>query len=275
MRMVEAALPQTSSPRGLRTRVFGIDVDILAREGALDRIAGGWSARRAATPLRAVTANLHHVLLNRSPGPFRDAHAAADLVLADGMPLVWASRLSARRLPERVAGSDLLLPVCQRAAADGASVFVLGTTLPILVRACRRLVGWCPGLRIAGVYAPPFGFAGDHPLSEEAVSMIERCRPDVLFLALGAPRQELWMHAHHARLRVKVVICVGASFDFVAEAQQRAPRLVQRVGLEWLWRLALSPRRLGGRYAAILAMLPVALVEQARAWRRSREGNTG
>ncbi len=194
-----------------------------------------------------VTPNVDHLVLYRESKVFRAACDGASLRLADGMPIVWASRLLGRPLRARVAGSDLLPELC-RMAAGGHSVFLLGGAPGVAERAGLRLTARFPGLRIAGVHAPPDEFDPEDEAGEAAVRAVNSARPALLFVALGTPKQELWVHRHWSRLDVDVALCCGAAFDFIAGVQIRAPGWMQRAGLEWLWRLAHDPGRLWHRY---------------------------
>lgn len=195
-----------------------------------------------------VTPNVDHLVLYQVSEAFRAACDGASLRLADGMPIVWAARLLGRPLRARVAGSDLFPELCQMAAASGYRAFLLGGAAGVAERAATRLVERLPGLRIAGVYAPPDHFDIDAEATEQAVCAVNSARPALLFVALGTPKQELWVHRHWSQLDATVAVCCGASFDFIAGVQIRAPVWMQRAGLEWLWRLAHDPRRLWQRY---------------------------
>jgi N-acetylglucosaminyldiphosphoundecaprenol N-acetyl-beta-D-mannosaminyltransferase len=195
-----------------------------------------------------VTPNVDHLVLYRESEAFRTACDEASLRLADGMPIVWASRLLGRPLRARVAGSDLFPALCAMAARDGHRVFLLGGAAGVAERAATRLAARFPGLRVAGAYAPSDRFEPEGEAADAAVRAVNSARPALLFVALGTPKQELWVHHHWSRLDATAVLCCGAAFDFVAGIQIRAPGWMQRAGLEWLWRLAHDPARLWRRY---------------------------
>ena len=210
------------------------------------------------------------VKLSRDPA-FREAYGRATLIVADGMPIVCASRLLGTPLKARVAGADLLPALCERAAQRSWRVFFLGGMPGVAEKAAARLMDRYPGLRVVGSYAPPFGFESDAAESERIVTMVRTARPDVLFVGVGAPKQEKWSAAHLNALGAPLVPCVGAAFDFVAETVRRAPTWMQRSGLEWLFRLLQEPRRLWKRYAVdFLAFGPIVLAERRR--RSARRG---
>jgi N-acetylglucosaminyldiphosphoundecaprenol N-acetyl-beta-D-mannosaminyltransferase len=180
----------------------------------------------------------------------RASYASASLILADGLPVVLASRLLGRALPERVAGSDLA-PAVFKHAADAARplrVFLLGAAAGVADRAAENIVARWRNVRIVGVLSPPLGFERNEQENQRILEAVAEAQPDLLILGLGAPKQELWMHAHADRLQAKVALCVGATIDFLAGEKRRAPRWMRRIGLEWFHRLASEPGRLAKRY---------------------------
>jgi N-acetylglucosaminyldiphosphoundecaprenol N-acetyl-beta-D-mannosaminyltransferase len=205
-------------------------------------------------PRQVVTANLDFARLARRDPDFRAAIAAADLVVADGMPIVWLSRLRGTPLPERVSGIDLMDGCAELAARRGYGIFLLGAGPGIAARAATALQRRYPGLRIAGTLTPPMGVFS--PETDAAlVKAVRAAAPEMLFVALGAPRQELWLRAHLAELGVPVCVGVGCAFDVLSGRRSRAPRWMRRSGLEWTFRLAQEPRRLWRRY--LLGDLPL------------------
>ncbi len=207
----------------------------------LDLIAA-WVADR--TPRYMVTANVHYAMLAEDDPRLREVNRGASLVVADGMPLVWAAR---GKLPERVAGSDLVPAVCRLAAQRGWRVYFYGAAPGVAVEAAHRLTERNPGLQVAGIESPPFRELSPDEIAELAVR-VRAANADIIVLAFAMPRGELWMAEHFRTLGVPVTIQAGATLDFVAGRQSRAPRWLQRVGLEWAYRLVRDPRRLGGRY---------------------------
>jgi len=229
-----------------RTALFGITIDNLTMAQAVEAIRelvnDSKGHHYVATP------NTDHIVRLHKDPVFRKAYAGASLVLADGMPLIWASRSLGRPLQMRVTGADLLPAVCEMAAANAKSVFLLGGRAGVAERAALNLQAAYPGLQIAGTYSPPLGFERDPVEQRRIVEQVNRVCPDVLAIGLGAPKQELWIAAHHRELQFGVALCIGAAIDFAAGAVERAPRWMQEGGLEWFWRLAQEPRRLWKRY---------------------------
>jgi N-acetylglucosaminyldiphosphoundecaprenol N-acetyl-beta-D-mannosaminyltransferase len=228
-----------------RLRLGRLEVDALRFEEALDAV----EALVARGDGGAVfTPNVDHVVLAEDDPAFREAYAAADLALADGMPLVWASRLLPVRLPERVAGADLVVPLLARAAARRWSVFVLGGAPGSAAAAAAVARGM--GVEVCGVAAPavPADPAAPDPEGDAAIVQLREAGPGLVLVGFGAPKQELWIHRRRAALAPAVAIAVGAGIDFLAGRVRRAPPWVARAGLEWAWRLAAEPRRLWRRY---------------------------
>ena len=196
---------------------------------------------------QVVTVNLDFLSIAQRDVRFRSTLNASDLAVADGMPLVWASRLRGESLPERVAGVDLVFESCRLAAEEDRGVFLLGAAPGVAEAAASKLQETFPGLQIAGTYSPPMG-----PMSRKEnariLRMIQDTRPGFLFVALGAPRQDLWIRENRVFLNVPVAMGVGCVFDVLAGDVDRAPRWMQRSGLEWAYRLCQEPSRLWRRY---------------------------
>lgn len=249
-----------------RAEVLGVEVEVVDQNEAVRNVIDLATEHGASI---VVTANLDHAVRLRRSQSFRRLYDRAEMVLADGFPLVLASRLRGPGLPGRVTGADLILPVCLEASRRNLSVFVVGSTLEVLSKACRGLKTKCPRLSIAGVYAPSFGFRAEDPESAEILEMLHAVEPDIVFVALGSPKQEIWADVRRGMSTTGVFICIGAGFDYLAGRPPRAPKLAQRLCLEWLWRLAHDPRRLAKRYAINLGYLPLLLAEHMR-WVASR-----
>jgi N-acetylglucosaminyldiphosphoundecaprenol N-acetyl-beta-D-mannosaminyltransferase len=195
-----------------------------------------------------VTPNATQIVQLRKDQFLRRIYHEADLVVADGMPVIWVSRLLGRPLRERVTGSDLLPRLCAEAAQRSYSVFFLGANPGVAAKAAARLKASYPSLRVAGSYAPPFGFETSREENQKIIKMITDTKPDILFVALGFPKQERWIYNHAKTSSVPLSLGVGAAFDFVAGTLKRAPKWMQWLGLEWLHRLIQEPHRLWRRY---------------------------
>jgi len=213
------------------------------------------------------TMNLDHVVKLRKDARFRAVYGRAGLITADGFPVVMACRLRGKRV-DRVAGSDLIAPISAEAARTGKSIYLFGSNLQVLAKASRVLRERNPGLTIAGQLAPPQNFDPTSQDASRCVATIGSSGADLCFVALGAPKQEVF--ADHGKTLLPNVsfICIGAGLDFIAGAQVRAPRWMQHYGLEWLWRAASNPQRLLYRYLLCMGALPGLLARSALIPRR-------
>ena len=223
-------------------------------------------------PHYLATANVDFVVRAQNDIELRRILFDADLVLCDGAPLVWASRLLGNPLPERVAGADLVPMLLERGKDTGLRVFFLGGTPDILERAVANVRSKYRGVVIAGAFAPPF-----KPLLEmdhaEITRRVADAKPDLLLVSFGCPKQEKWIWMHYRQLGVPVSVGVGATVDFLAGAVSRAPVWMQRCGLEWVYRLCQEPRRLFKRYFTDIWVFGLAILRQLAALRSFRRAH--
>lgn len=227
-----------------RTNVLGVGVSTTNMKMTLD-VIDGWVRRREAQYV-CVT-GVHGVMESYRKGEIRRAHNTAGLVVPDGMPLVWLSRLKGHRHVDRVYGPDLMLATCERSVRHGYRNVFYGGGPGVGELLADRLRARFPGLNIVGIYSPPFrALTADE--DAEITAAIERARPDIVWVGISTPKQESWMAQHVERLRPAVLIGVGAAFDFHAGLKSQAPQWMRRTGLEWLFRLIQEPGRLGPRY---------------------------
>jgi N-acetylglucosaminyldiphosphoundecaprenol N-acetyl-beta-D-mannosaminyltransferase len=233
-----------SPPESRTIRALGLPLAPLTAVQVLERVD---ELIRARTPAYFITANLNYAMLSSRHDDLREVNRHAAFILADGMPLVWMARWRGTPLPQRVAGSDLIFDLSELAAHRGYRVFLFGAAPGIARQAAANLEARFPSLQVVGVESPDLGALSeaDH---EALLDRIRATRPDILFVALGQPKGERWIFARYRELGVPVSVQVGASLDFVAGRVNRAPRILQRTGLEWVYRLALEPRRLTRRY---------------------------
>jgi N-acetylglucosaminyldiphosphoundecaprenol N-acetyl-beta-D-mannosaminyltransferase len=193
------------------------------------------------------TANVDFLIHAIRDKEMQEILCSCDLVIPDGMPILWGARLLGATLKQRVCGVDLVPRLAELCAREGHSIFFLGASEQNSFRAAENLKERYPGLRIVGRYSPPVA-----PLNrmnhEDILRRIDRAKPDVLLVAMGNPKQEKWLAMHRDRLNVPVCIGVGGSIDFVAGAIKRAPAWMQSSGLEWLYRMSQEPKRLAQRY---------------------------
>lgn len=237
--------------------ILGVPFDRVTMGDALAMIERMTASRR---PHYIVTANVDFLAQARTDVELRRILLDAHLVLCDGTPVVWASRLLGNPLPERVAGSDLVPALIAIAEQKGLRAFFLGGTPESMSRAIANVKKAHPGLDLQG-FSPPFNqlLEMDH---EEIKRRITEARPDLLFVSFGCPKQEKWIAMHYQSLGVPVAIGVGGTIDFLAGQLKRAPVWMQRTGTEWMFRLLQEPRRLFRRYARDLGVFVTALIAQ-------------
>jgi N-acetylglucosaminyldiphosphoundecaprenol N-acetyl-beta-D-mannosaminyltransferase len=259
-----------------RVTLLGQPIDRVTGAQALDRIFGDLAAGCGGW---VVTPNLDILRRLVLDAEFRNLCSDASLMLADGTPLVWASRLKGTPLPQRVAGSDLIGDLAARAARENRSMFFLGGNPGAAEGAARLLAQRCPGLRIAGTECPTLGFERDTVYLAGLTTRLVDARPDLVLVALGSPKQELLTTSLRPRLGAAWFLGVGVSFSFVTGEVRRAPRWLQRLGLEWTHRLVQEPRRLWRRYLVdgvpfAFRLLAVSTGERFRAPDRTPQGTT-
>lgn len=216
--------------------ILGVPVDNITGEEALARIEAFIESGR---PHQVVTVNPEFVVAAQSDANFFQVLKEADLSLPDGAGLLWAARFLGTPLSARLAGVDIVRRIASLAARRGYWLFLLGAAEGVAEATAMRLGEENPGLKIAGTYAG----SPDPKEEEEIIEMIRAARPHLLLVAYGAPQQDLWIHRHLGRLGVPVAMGVGGAFDFISGKAKRAPRWMQRWGLEWLHRLLHEPWR--------------------------------
>jgi N-acetylglucosaminyldiphosphoundecaprenol N-acetyl-beta-D-mannosaminyltransferase len=220
-------------------------VDVCSADDASSTIIA--RAKAGGRPAYVVTANAQHIVLLERDKQLRQIYDHADLVVSDGVSLLLAARLYGRILPGRITGVDIFQRLSGLAAENGLRVFLLGGRANSAELAAAALQRRFPGLQI-GTYCPPLAFEKTAQGLADAAAAVRSARPHLLFVALGAPKQEYWIYQHGLKLSVPVSIGVGGSFEMVAGVVRRAPRWTQSCGLEWLHRLCLEPRRMWRRY---------------------------
>lgn len=241
-----------------RIRLMNVPFDVVTMTQALDRIGSMVASRQ---PHYLATANVDFLVQARKDKELRRILENAHLVVCDGTPLVWLSRLLRRPLPERVAGSDMAPQLLAKAEREGLRIFFLGGEPEVLSKAVANVEARHPSLQIAGAYSPPFAPL-DRMDHEGICQRVREARPDLLLVSFGCPKQEKWIARHYEALGVPVSVGVGATIDFLAGAVKRAPRWMQVAGLEWTFRLMQEPRRLLKRYATDLVVFGLGAVRE-------------
>ena len=245
--------PWTQPPRSL---VWEVPFDQVTLSQAVDKI-GELIDRDV--PSYVITANLNYVMLHHDDESMLQVTRDASLILADGQPIVLRSRMSKDPLPERVAGSEMIYSLAQRAANEGWGIYFLGGMPGVAATCAEQLQSLYPGLKIAGIESPPFRELTDQEQSEQD-ARIRDSGAKLLLVAFGQPKGEQWIHQNHQRLGIPVSIQLGASFDFIAGTATRAPAIFQKTGMEWAYRMLTDPKRLVPRYASNALFLASALI---------------
>jgi N-acetylglucosaminyldiphosphoundecaprenol N-acetyl-beta-D-mannosaminyltransferase len=243
-----SALNSAPLPKPQRFVVDQVSVDRMTMDHAATWVVHRLMHRGALPPLLIVGPNAQLVTLAARDRRFAEALRAADLSVPDGISVVLAARLLERPIPERVTGGDLMERLCAESARHGFSVFFLGGLPEAAAMAAAKFRRRYPTLRIAGTYCPPRGFERDSMESAHIRRLIKDAAPDLLCVAFGAPKQEIWMHENCPSLPIGAAIAVGAALDTQAGLRKRAPRWTHAIGMEWLYRLTREPKRLWRRY---------------------------
>jgi len=220
----------------MKVDLLGAGIDALTMEETVERVAGFIGSGR---PHRIITLNPEFLYRAQFEKRLLDLVNRADLVTPDGVGIVWACRVAGDPVPERVTGIDLMLRLVERAAREGWRVFLLGAAPGVAEEAAERLRRVYPGLRVAGVH---HGYFKEDERAAVA-NLVREARADLLFAALGAPKQEFWIDSHLTATGAAAAVGVGGSFDVIAGRVRRAPRWVRRLHLEWLARLLREPSR--------------------------------
>lgn len=228
-----------------RMKFMNTEVDSLNMPEVLDRIDKLIQIKKNSY---VVTPNVDHIVQLEKDSELQKVYKNADLILADGKPLIWISNYYKTPIKEKVSGSDLFPLLCEMAGKKGYKMFFLGAAEGVAARAATNLKKRYSNLEVAGVYSPPFGFEENEEEVEKILQMIIKSNVDILIVGLGAPKQEKFIFKYHDRLNVPISLGLGASLDFEAGNIKRAPKWMQRSGLEWFFRITQDPRRMFKRY---------------------------
>lgn len=238
-----------------RMEFLNIKIDNLTMEEALQRVDFFVSE---GTCRYIVTPNLDHIVTLEKDPVFAEVYKNADLILADGKPLLWISRWLKHPIKEKLSGSDLFPRICQLAAEKEYKVFLLGAAEGVAATAAEKLRKKYTGLRIVGTYSPKYDFEGNQEELAHIKSLIHMAQPDILGVALGSPKGEKFIYAHLQEYGVPLSISIGATLDFEAGKIRRAPKWVSEIGMEWLFRITQDPKRMIKRYwYDVISILPI------------------
>lgn len=228
-----------------RKKLLNIEVDNLTMSEAIIKID---ELIQVANNSYIVTPNVDHIVKLETDEEFKKVYKDASLILTDGMPLVWISKLKKMPIKEKISGSDLFPKVCELAAQKDYKVFLLGAAPGVADQAASNLKKKFSGLQVVGTYSPSFGFENNPKEINKIIRIINDVKPDILAIGLGAPKQEKFIYNYKEKLNVPISLAIGASIDFEAGNIKRAPKWMQNCGLEWLYRLVKEPRRMFKRY---------------------------
>lgn len=228
-----------------RVKLLNIEIDNLTMEESLDAIE---TLIELNNDSYVVTPNIDHIVKVESDKELKHIYENANLILCDGKPLIWISKLYGTPLKEKVSGSDLFPRLCQRAAQKGYRMFFLGAEDGVAIEAANRLRKKYTSLNVVGTYSPCVGFEDDPSEMSKVKSIIKKTKPHILIVALGCPKQEYFIWSNRNDLGVPVSLGLGASLDFEAGRKKRAPKWMSEHGLEWLYRTVQDPKRLIKRY---------------------------
>ncbi|MGB3649774.1 MAG: WecB/TagA/CpsF family glycosyltransferase [Rivularia sp. (in: cyanobacteria)] len=230
----------------MKVNICGVKIDNYSFDRVTERIVD--HALTGVLPSYVVTPNAQHVISLQRDAVFRDIYDKAFLAVPDGVSLLWSAKFLQTPLNGRVNGTDLFEELSAVAEKKGLKIFLLGGRPGAAEAAKRVLLSRHPDLKIVGTHCPPYGFESQPEELASINSKIKAAAPDILFVGLGAPKQEKWIYENYQQLGVPVSLGIGVSFELVADMVQRAPLWMQKWGLEWLFRLIVEPKRLWKRY---------------------------
>ena len=229
----------------MKVKIGNILIDNLTMVEAVKKIE---SLIQLGEPSYVVTPNVDHLIRLQKDKFFFQIYEKANLILADGMPLLWAAKFFSTPLKEKISGSDLFPELCKMSAEKNYRLFFIGGRPNAALITSNKMREKYNGIKIVGTYSPPFGFEKSEYENKKIRDLIIKSKPDILFVGLGSPKQEIWIKNHSNELKVPVSIGIGVTFEFFSGMVRRAPKWMQKCGLEWLWRLMMEPRRLWVRY---------------------------
>lgn len=256
---------RSTDPRRVLAAIDGWPITVASQTAVLDAIGKDMGAERG---FIVACMNLDHLAKLRSDDGLRRVYDNPRThVMADGAPVAALARWQGAAV-ERSPGPDLMLPLCKEAARKDWPVYMFGTRQDVLEAGAAKLERACPGLKICGIEAPPFGYDPQSAEADAAADRIAASGARIVLLGLGSPKQEVFAERALSRHPQLGLVCIGAALDFLTGEQSRAPAVMRDNGLEWLWRLGTSPRRLGGRYLTC-ALVLADLVLRRRVWATS------
>ena len=245
-----------------RIRVLNTEVDNLTMAEAVATVRTiTLKNRHGGGSSYVVTPNLDHLVNLDEDAALRAAYEDAELILPDGASILWLARLQGTPLKEKVSGSDLFPHVCNMAEKEGLSLFLLGAAPGVADMAAENILERNPMLTISGTYSPPYGFEADEEEIRKTIDAVTSAAPDILAIALGDKKGEIFIHQYRTQLCVPISLSIGATLDFESKTKRRAPAWMSKAGLEWLYRTFQEPRRIGSRVLKDIRRLPGLVVK--------------
>lgn len=228
-----------------RMQFMNTYVDNVTEEEAIRHIEECIKKRKIG---HVITPNVDQIVRIEKDPYFKEICDNAELLLVDGHPLIWISKLYKKPIKEKNCGSDLVPHLCKLAAIKGYGIFLLGAAEGVAAKAAQKLCGDYPGIQICGVYSPPLGFEKDEDEIEHINNMLKESKADLLFVGMGVPKQDIFIYENMNKYKIPMSFSIGATIDFIAGKQKRAPRWMTNHGLEWIYRLLCDPKRMFKRY---------------------------
>ncbi|MDX1914163.1 MAG: WecB/TagA/CpsF family glycosyltransferase [Methylophilus sp.] len=242
-----------------KIRLFNIEIHPFTMQETVEQISE-WVMAEARLNRYVVTPNVDHIVNLDSNVKFKEAYQGASLVVADGKPVVAASKFLGKALPEVVPGSDLVPAIFdhfQHVLNTPLTIYLLGAMPGVAEKAAKSIHATWPNVKVVGLHSPDFGFEKSERASLAICDLVSQSQADIVVFGVGAPKQELWSKQYAHQLNTKVILCVGATIDFLAGEKIRAPIWVRKIGMEWLHRLFTEPKRLAKRYFVDALIFPV------------------
>lgn len=220
-------------------------IDNITTEEAIDHIEKCIRSRKIG---QVITPNVDQIVRMETDSYFKNICDNAELLLTDGHPLLWIAKWYKTPIKEKICGSDLVPKLCEVAAEKGYSVFFLGAAPGVAQKAADKLKENLPNLKVAGVYSPPTGFDNNQDELNKINQMLYDSHADMLFVGMGVPKQDIFIYENMHKYQIPMSFSVGGTIDFIAGEQKRAPKWMNKIGMEWFYRLCHSPKRMFKRY---------------------------
>ncbi|WP_242850132.1 WecB/TagA/CpsF family glycosyltransferase [Clostridium polynesiense] len=229
-----------------RVRMFDIEIDNLSWEELINTVDQALCDKSKSKYM--LTVNVDHIVKMQEDKEFFNIYKEADYITADGVPIIWASKVIKKPIKEKLSGSDIIPVILPMIEEKQYKMFFLGAAEGIAQQAADTIKSQYKNIQIVGTYSPSYGFEKNIEENARIINMIKKAQPDLLLVGVGAPKQEKWIYKYKNDYNVPLSIGIGATFDFIAGNIKRAPKWMQRSGLEWFWRFMQEPKRLFRRY---------------------------